>query len=404
MTNKKRILFHTQYFPPEIGAPQARLSELAAGLCKDGHLVRISTAFPNYPIGRYFPGYSGFHSKESQKGLFIERSWIYPSNSLGIFTRLTSYFSFVFSSLWFGIISKEKYDAVLTESPPLFLGISGLIISRVKNAKWIFNISDLWPESAFHLGIIKKGLFYSVASWLEGFLYKNATIVSGQSKSIIENINQRYPGVKTYHLSNGVDSNLFSPDKFSQNTRDLFSPNNEIIFFYGGLHGLAQGLDQLLHAASKLHNTCKFVLVGDGPEKKNLVLLAKQMQLTNVIFHDPVKKEQMPELVASMDVCIVPLKITLPGAVPSKIYEAMASEKPVLLVADGEAKEIIEGANAGLVVRPGDIDGLVETIQNLMNDPELRFRLGKNGRKIVLKKFDREKIINDFSQFLEGMD
>ena len=399
-----RILIHTQYYPPEIGAPQARLSELAQGLSSRGYEVSILTAFPNYPTGRIYPEFTGaLVKKEVRSGITVYRSWIYPSISLKIVPRIFSYFSFVISSFIYGIFIPGKFDYVLTESPPLFLGITGFLLSKIKKAKWIFNISDLWPESALHLGVIRPGFFYTIALRLEKYIYKKAFVVTGQSKTIIADINNRYPQVQTYHLSNGVDNRLFNPYLKSEELRRKLAHQEEIIFFYGGLHGLAQGLDQILYAAKSACENCRFVFLGDGPEKKNLVKLAQELGLENIIFLEPIPKEQMPGYLASVDVCIVPLKMALPGAVPSKIYEAMAAEKPVLLVAEGEAAQIIQDANAGVVIDPGDIIGLANAIILLSEDPTLRKKLGRNGRKAVEGKFDREKIINNFSVFLEGI-
>jgi glycosyltransferase involved in cell wall biosynthesis len=200
----------------------------------------------------------------------VTRTWIYPTKKLGLFPRLFNYFSFVFSSLLLGLWGLGKVDVVLTESPPLFLGISGYLLSRIKKAKWIFNVSDLWPESAVRLGVLNEGLALKLAKWLEGFCYRKAWLVTGQSKSILADIERRFPDVATYHLSNGVDTELFGPENFQQAIRKKLSPDGDLIFFYGGLHGLAQGLDQILRAAQEAPEGVRFVLMGDGPEKEAL--------------------------------------------------------------------------------------------------------------------------------------
>lgn len=396
-----KLLIHTQYYPPEIGAPQARLSELASGLKKHGFDIIVLTAMPNYPKGCIFDGYGGLRKKENRNDIPITRTYIYPTKKLGFFPRLLNYFSFVFSSIILGVWGLGKVDYIVTESPPLFLGISGFFLSRLKGAKWIFNVSDLWPESAVHLGVLKDGLFLSLANWLEAFCYRHAWLVTGQSHSILSNIKTRFPDVTTYHLSNGVNTSLFHPEKFQKEINNQLAPNNEIIAFYGGLHGLAQGLDQILYAAKELSSSIKVVLIGDGPEKERLVKLAKDLLLEHVMFLDAVEKKKMPGILASVDICLIPLKVNLPGAVPSKLYEAMASAKPVLMIAEGEAADIVCKHQVGYVVKPGDISGIVAGINRLANDYKLRERLGKNGREAAVKYFSREEIINKFAKFLE---
>lgn len=399
MNHPLKLLIHTQYYPPEIGAPQARLSELAKGLTRLGFLVSVLTAMPNYPQGKVFKGYKGLLIREEIDQIPVLRTSIYPTQKVNFIPRLINYFTFVFSSLFFGVWGLGKLDFVLTESPPLFLGISGYLLSRLTRAKWIFNVSDLWPESVVRLGMLKPGLSLSLSRKLEAFCYRKAWLVTGQSWEILRDINERFPGVKTYHLSNGVDVNLFSPEKCDAYVRQELSPGGELVVFYGGLHGVAQGLDQVLELASSFKQV-RFVLVGDGPKKQRLITRAEQMGLTNVIFWELVNKEKMPAYVASSDICIVPLCGVLPGAVPSKIYEAMASAKPILLIAEGEAREIVEKNNVGLVASPGDKKAIYNALQSLIAEPGLRKRLGSNGRLVAETIFSRDTIVKDFYQAL----
>lgn len=391
------ILIHTQYYPPETGAPQARLSELAVGLKDKGFTVTILTAMPSYPQGKIFSGYGGLRKKETVDGILVIRTWVVPTQKTALLPRLINYFSFVFSSLFLGIWGLGKLDYILTESPPLFLGMAGFLLSRFKRAKWIFNISDLWPESAVRLGVIKPGLALTLSEILEAFLYRQAWLVTGQSHEIITNINQRFPIVKTFHLSNGVNSCNFSPEVAPQQNIKNLSFDGELVCFYGGLHGIAQGLDQVIYAAKSFPVGVKFIFVGDGPEKHYLQQLAGDLKLNNTIFMEPVPKNKMPGFLASIDVAIVPLKIRLPGAVPSKLYEAMASGKPVLLIAEGEAADIVQGAECGLVISPGNVDELIQGIEFFRTHPKQGIDFGQNGRKAVLKKYDRAYIIEQFT-------
>ena len=402
-----RIGIHSQYYPPEMGAPQARLSHLAGELARHGHEVVVLTAFPNYPKGRIEPGYHGLFQREERDGMSIIRTWIRPSQSVGLYARLKSYFSFVFSSLIVGWFTLGRLDILLTESPPLFLGIAGYLLARRTGARWIFNVSDLWPESAVHLGAVSKGWGLDTAYALERFCYEKAWLVTGQSAEILENIHRRFPEVKTYHLSNGVDTERFQPDRREAGARRLLldgAPEGACVALYAGLHGMAQGLDQILEAAARLANVpeIRFVLVGDGPVKEHLMRTAKERGIGNVRFLDALGREEMPALMASADLSLVPLKMSLPGAVPSKIYEAMGAGVPLVLIAEGEAATLVRRSGAGLVVTPGDTEGAVSAIQKLVANPALRLRLGKAGREAALRDFDRREIASRFVQHLES--
>lgn len=391
-----RLVIHTQYYPPEIGAPQTRLHELAIGLHNKGVDVAVLTAMPNYPHGRIHQGYGCWMKKETLDGIQIIRAGIYPSQSTRMLPRLLNYFSFVFSSLLIGGFQLKRADYLLTESPPLFLGIAGFLLSRWKRAKWIFNVSDLWPQSVVELGMLNaNSLIYHIASALEVFLYNHAWAVTGQSQTILAHINQRFSGLHTYHLSNGVDASYFRPNGAQ-------SKNQRFRFMYAGLHGLAQGLEQILLAAKRLpaDTPAEFIFIGEGPEKRRLSQLAQELKLTRVQFQDALAKEKIADALNTADAIIVPLKTQLTGAVPSKLYEAMAMGKPVILIAASEAAQIVNEADCGLVIQPGDIEGLIVAIQDLISDPIKAKRLGENARQAAVQKYNRAAIINRFFVFL----
>jgi colanic acid biosynthesis glycosyl transferase WcaI len=400
-----RIIFLTQYFPPEVGAPQVRLSELAHQFVRRGHEVTVLTGMPNYPTGKIYPGFAGALRRENEDGIRIIRTWLYPTQKADLRRRLANYFSFMLSSAFFGTFLLPRAQYLLVESPPLFLGVAGWWLSRLRRARMVFNVSDLWPESAVHVGAISRdSRAFRLAASLEGFLYRRAWLVSGQSKTIVGDVAARFSDVRTYHLSNGCDTQRFRPDRASSEVRNQLAPNDEFTVLYAGLHGLAQGLEQVIEAAKILsgERSCRFVLVGDGPTKASLQEEAGRLGLTNVAFLDPVPSGQMPGLVASADVAIITLKTYIPGAVPSKLYEAMASARPVIYVAEGEGAEVVRESDAGLVVQTGDAQGIADAVRALMDAPEERARLGLNGRRAAEGRFDRATIANRFIDLLEN--
>jgi glycosyltransferase involved in cell wall biosynthesis len=247
----------------------------------------------------------------------------------------------------------------------------------------------------------EKSLSYWFLQRLAHFLYRKAWLVTGQSQEIVTEIKQQVPASSAYHLSNGVDTNEFHPAKASKRIREQYLRQGEVGFLYAGLHGLFQGLDQIITAAERLKGEAvRFVLIGDGPEKHALVNAAQDLRLTNVDFYPPVPHKQMPSILASMDVALITLKTAIRGAVPSKIYEAMASAVPILLVAEGEAAQIVWGKGVGLTVVPGDIDSIVRSIHQMTFNARLRISMGQAGRQAAECYYDRGKIVRGFEAVL----
>lgn len=402
-----KIVILTQYFPPEIGAPQNRLFELAVRLQKKGAEITVLTAMPNYPQMSIQENYRGkFYCSEEMEGLQILRSWIFVSKSKSIALRLLNYFSFVFSSFWIGLVKLKKHDYLLCESPPLFLGITAYLLKKTKGSKLIFNVSDLWPESAEKLGLVTNKFFLNSATKLEEFLYKKSSLISGQTQGIVKNIQQRFPQKKVYWLPNGVDLNFYNFSNSSSNWRIQNNfKENDFVFFYAGIIGHAQGLEVILNAAALLKNNTqlKFVLLGSGPEKEKLILLKEELKLQNVFFFDAVAKSQMPEIVAAIDVSIIPLKKLdlFKGAIPSKIFENLAMKKPILLGVEGEAKELfIDEGKCGWAFEPENEKDLAEKIIQSVGQKENLAEFGNNGYNYVKLKFTRDLIAENFWNFL----
>ena len=392
-----RIGILTQYYPPEMGAPQARLSELAARLAELGHETVVLTALPNYPQGRIYQGYRRLFVRERQGDVSVLRTPIWPTKSVSLIPRTASYVSFALSSLAIGALRLPRVDVLITESPPLPLGLTGFLLSRLKRARWVFNVSDLWPETAIALGSLGDGRLTRLAYWLEAFCYRRASAVSCQSREIEQSINERFPQVRTISFVNGTDTDRFSPARRSETFwRDLVGDGRSVAV-YAGLHGACQGLDQLIDAAERLQDDrLRLVFVGDGPEKEALIESSERRRLANVTFLEPQPKDAIPALLASADIALVPLRTRLKGAVPSKLYEAMASGLPVVLVAEGEPAEIVRATNAGITVAPGDIEGLAAALQRLAGSEGEREELGAAAREAAVEQFDRRPILDRF--------
>ena len=405
-----KILFLTQYYPPEIGAPQNRLHELAVRLKANDFDVNVLTAMPNYPKMEIFEEYKNGKIKEEViDGIKVYRSGIYVSKSKGIIARLLNYFSFVWTSFWRGR-KLGHFDYLLVESPPLFLGYSAMALSKKLNAKLIFNVSDLWPESAEKLNIVNNKTLLKFAYNLEAKCYKRATFITGQTQGIVDNIKERFPSKNVYWLPNGVDVTFYDPTKYFKNDfREKYNfKQNDVLFFYGGILGHAQGLKTVLRAANliKENSSIHIILQGSGPEKDDLVNLKDELKIDNVHFLPPVPKAEMPNILLEVDVALVPLrKLDLfQGAIPSKIFEALAMEKPLLLGVEGEAKKhFIDNAKAGLFFEPENEIDLADKMIEFSNDKNMIIEMGSNGRKYVSEHFNRNKIAADFIKQLQNL-
>lgn len=404
-----KILFLTQYCPPEVGAPQNRIFEMAKHLKKFGHEVTILTAMPNYPKGEIFDSYKGKKLvKEEIDGISIVRTSIYTSKEKTFVKRLRNYLSFTFSSVFTGAKNVGNQDVVIVESPPLFLGWSGYVIAKKKKAKFVFNVSDLWPESAVKLDMLHNKMLIKMSTWLEEFCYRKAAAVTGQTQGIVDNIVSRGFGKDKVHLiTNGIDTDLFKPENRSVEFRQEWNIDDKFAICYAGIHGIAQGLEVIINAAEMLieHKDIQFVFVGEGPEKPKLMEMVKEKGLSNVKFMGLQPKKNMPKIVASMDAAIIPLKKLdlFKGALPSKMFETLSSETAIILSAEGEAEKLIKSAKAGITVEPENAKEVADAVLKLYQNREIAREMGQNGRKYVMEYYSRKNITKKLEKILEDL-
>ena len=404
-----RILFLTQYFPPETGASQNRLGDLSHRLSALGHKVTVLTALPNYPKGEFYPGYRGrLVMTEDDHGIRIVRTWLYTTKTKSFLRRVLNYLSFSMLSVFVGLLAVGRVDVVYVDSPPLFLGVSGYLLARLKRAMFVLNVADLWPQSAVALGMLRNPRLIRWATRLEEGLYRRSRFVTGQTEGIVESIRRRCPATSIELLTNGVATEFIAQVDAARAKRE--SIRNELgfgsrfIVIYTGVHGLAQGLETMLSAAQVLAewDNIKFVLLGDGPEKPKLQALAAEKQQRNVEFLPQQATSQMPLILAAVDACVVPLKRDelFKGALPSKLFEALGAGVPVIGALDGEARRLVQRSGGGLVVEPENPANVAEAILQLSRDPLLCKRLGERGRNYVASHYDRKVIAERFESLL----
>ncbi len=399
------VLYLSQYFPPEVGATQNRAYEMATNLVRMGHRVTVLTEMPNHPKGIIHPSYRRrLVMSEELEGVQVLRVWVMASPRKTFVTRLAFYLSFAFMASLVGLLHRHRYDVVLATSPPLFVGAAGLLIARARRLPFVFEVRDLWPLSAVELGEIRSHTYARLAERLELMLYRHALAVPVVTKGIFDILRARgVPEQKLVFIPNGTNTELFY-DR-GRGARASMGLTDEFVVMYAGIFGIAQGMETLCEAARLLkgHVQIRFVFVGEGPVKEQVRRLCGRWQLHNVMLLDEVPRDQIPLLLSAADACIVPLKRKplFHGALPSKMFDAWACGRPVLLAVDGEARRVMEEAEAGVFVEPEDPEVLAKAIMQLAGDLPLARRLGANGRRYVERYFSRRAQAERLAHLLE---
>jgi glycosyltransferase involved in cell wall biosynthesis len=389
-----RLLILTQYYPPEIGAPQTRLSAIARELVRRGHDVEVVTAVPNYPTGRIADGYRRrLYVREVRDGLRVHRVWMYASMGRGL-SRLAGYLSFtVLSAL--GLARCRRPTHVLIESPPLFLGVTGLSAARVWRATAVLNVADLWPDAAVELGAIPGGPALDAARWLERWLYRHADVVCAATDGLAEAIRSRTADAdKVVLLPNGADTDLFHPDAGDPAVLDELGLPSSGLFVHAGTMSYIHGLESVIEAAARTDGVT-LALVGAGSNEPELRQLVEQLGATNVRFVAPQPLETLARLLPLAAAAVVSVR-DIPQALsvrPSKLYPALASGIPVLYAGRGEGAELLRSADAGVIVPNGDVDAIGAAFERLRGGDA---DAGARGREWVLATLSWRSIIEQW--------
>ncbi len=406
-----RILYLSQYFPPEVGATQTRAHEMAAGLIRAGHQVTMLTEVPNHPQGIIRPGYRGcFWVREQLDGIDVIRVWVKTSPVKTLRTRLAFYLSYMVNATLAGLLlARGRYDVLYATSPPLFVGGTALALSFSRRIPMAFEVRDLWPESAVALGEVNNPRFVRWATWLEEACYRRARRVVIVTKGIRARLVERgFPAEKLALIPNGANTDLFRPQPDDgQSLRRELGLDDQFLLIYAGIHGIAQGLEVVLHAARQLADDPRFhfLFVGDGPCKADLVKLKQDMALPNVTMLDSQPREAIPAYLSAADVALIPLRRLdlFKSAVPSKMFDAWACGCPIILSIDGEARQVLERAQAGVFIPPESPKAMADAIRTLAADRERCQGYGANGRRLVEQYYSRQAQAQRLTELLEGL-
>lgn len=392
------IIFVTPYYPPEISAPAVRISETAMRLVKRGHQVTVLTTFPNFPYGVIPPEYRGrVMQREEREGVDIVRVWSYASPNKGFLPRILGQLSFGCLAAFLGWKAVGNPDVIIVESPPLFDAIAGRILARLKHCPFIFMVADLWPEAAIQMGVLQNNLLIRLSEWLEWSTYQRAELVWVVSEGVRDLLIQRgLPPERIFLLTNGVDTTLFHPTP-QVKARAALGWDDRFTVLYAGTHGLAHGLATILRAAEQMqdYSDIHLIFVGDGAAKAELITQAERKSLKNVTFLAAQPHDRLPLLLAAADICLVPLrKVALfETTLPVKMFEVMACSRPIVLSAEGKARQLVEQeAEAAIAVEPENAEAIVSAILYLREHPEEAEALGQRGRRYVEARFDREQL------------
>lgn len=384
-----RILYISHYFPPEVNAPAVRVSQFSRLWQQLGHRVTVVTGFPNHPHGIIPEEYRGkIFRREVQDGLTVLRSYVYAAPNKGFGRRIVNYLSFMISGMISAIFRSGAQDVVIATSPQFFVAIAGYVVSIFKNARFIFEVRDVWPEEIVAVGAMKRGFVIKVLERIEMFLYRRASLIVAVAQGTIDILTARGIDPKKIVLvPNGVDYETFSSADDDHAIRDQHNLNGHFLVSYIGTHGMAHNLQTVLNAANRLRqrDDIRFLFVGDGADKANLVANSAEMKLENVTFVPQQSRNRIADYYAASDLCLVPLRQAdlFTKNIPSKIYEVMASGKPILIGAKGESRRLVEFAQAGIAVEPDDDRDLSEKIVQLADDRGLSEQLGRNGREFA---------------------
>lgn len=404
------ILFLTDNFPPEVNAPASRTFEHCCEWVKAGHKVTVLTCVPNFPKGKVFDGYRNrLWQQEEMAGIRVIRVWSYITANEGFARRVADYVSYMVTATLAAPFVRGV-DLVIGTSPQFFTACAAYIVSRLKRIPFVFELRDLWPESIRAVGAMKQS---AVLNWLERvelFLYRKAALIVSVTNSFRVNLADR--GVdpsKVLVITNGVDATRFQPRAKDGELVRRYGLEGKFVAGYIGTHGMAHALKTVLDAADWLRrrpggDVFRFLLLGDGASKPELMKLAQERRLGNVIFVDTVAKDEVVRYWSLLDASIIHLKKSdlFRSVIPSKLFECMGMGIPVLLGVEGESADIVQREDVGLVFEPENTEALCLRLKELFDDTELRRRLTQRGPEAAAR-YDRRTLAIEMLGHLQDL-
>ncbi len=390
-----------------MGAPSARTYEHARHWVRMGHEVTVITGFPNHPTGIIRPEYRGYFIKrESVDGIDLLRTWIYCAANRGFLRRILNFLSFFFSSFLLGAIRTGRPDLIVGTSPQFFCAVSAYLLSLLKRVPFVFEVRDIWPQSAIELGVLRNRLVIRVLEAIEMHLYRRAALIVIVAESTREYLIEKGvdPG-RIAIIPNGIDDGyLASATATAEEVRRETGLEDKFIVSYIGTHGMSHALGVVLQAAARLRDdrSIHFLFIGEGAEKARLKAQARELNLSNVTFIDEQPREKLLAYYRASDVSLAPLK-RLPifrKVLPSKLFELMGAGCPVICSVEGEAARLVAASEAGVCIEPEKVEPLVGAIRGLRKDATARERMSRNGRSYVMTNYLRSTLAERYLEAL----
>jgi len=397
-----------------MAAPAARAAELARYWARGGHEVTVLTGFPNHPTGvvplEYRSKFRRMIGREDSEGVKVVRTWLLPFPNRKPYERMLNYSSFCLSAGITGLFLRRP-DVIIASSPQLLVGLSGWWIARNKSVPFIFEIRDLWPESLAAVGMgSEASLLHRSLGKIADFLYRCAdhvvVVTPAFQKYLAEH--RRVPPEKLSVIENGVEIDLFSPQSTNPDVRKELEADGKFIVSYIGTMGMAHGLETLVETAAQLQGVARevlFLVVGEGSDKQHVIDLVRLRGLTNVRFLGQQPREKIPAYISASDACLVHLKKSdiFKTVIPTKMLEFMSCARPVILGVDGLAREIVEEAQAGIFIEPGNAADLARAVITLLSNSRLREFFGRNGRRYVVQNYSRQQTARAYIDLLKNV-
>jgi glycosyltransferase involved in cell wall biosynthesis len=403
-----RILYVSQYFPPEMGAPAARVHELSREWVRLGHDVTVLTGFAHHPTGIKSPRDRWVLTRrETHDDIDVVRSYVYATANKGMARRMLSYASFMASAMVVGAVRVRRPDIVIATSPQLLCACAGYALARRFRAPFLFEVRDLWPESILAVEAMRDNVLVRSLKRLSRFLYRHSDRVVTVGNGYKDEIHRRYgiPSAKMSVVPNGIDTSLFVPGPRENPLRQEYGWGDRFVVLYLGTHGMAHGLSGVLEAARLLQDASaiRFIFVGEGAEKDDLKRRAAEGKLENVQFIDQQPKKRVPLFYAACDLGLVTLRDTplFQSVLPSKIFEYLGMERPIILSVGGEARRLVEDAGAGIYVPPDKPEALAQAILKAYQERHALSAMGRRGREYVLAHYDRQALARRYLEVLE---
>ena len=397
------MLFH-QYFLGKDDPGGSRWNQFVKYFSSENEKMFIDIMAGNihYATGKQV-GESAWYNKEMvSQGVIVHRTWTYSGYNTNFIGRLIGYFSYMFSSFLRSLFL-AKPDMIIVSSPSLFVGISALMLSKLKRIPFIFEVRDLWPESAISTGVLSNTILIKVLYMLEGLLYRHAVKIIVLTPAFEKNISERFPECshKISIITNGADFDIALDLSSREKIRKEYGWEGKKVFAYFGAHGVANDLDQMVNIARVYCNNDKivFALIGDGMQKKSLQRRADEYQLNNIQFIDSVPKSLVYDYMNASDICMAILKKTdtFKTVYPNKVFDYMRCKKPIIITIDGITRELVLEAKCGLYSPPEDQDALEKSINDFMHKSNLELeQMGEYGFTYVSKHFDRKRIASKY--------